>query len=307
MVETSVIMATYKEEIRFLKQSIESILNQTYKDFEYIIILDNPENQEHIQLIKEYEKNDQRIRFYINEKNLGLTNTLNRALSLANGKYICRMDADDISISHRIEIQKKYLEENNYDLIGGISKMIDENENEIYSIKKVPADFKKIKKCIRYNQVISHPTWFGKKEVFDQLDGYRNIPLCEDYDFTLRAILKGYKISNVNVNVLNYRMTTNSISRTSLFEQYLFEKYITKQYSQNKIANIDDAKKYVDKHHDEKKAKRYLKANVRFNEALKDIEEKKYLKFLKDGFLLTFTSWNYLNKIYRFLMVTLNS
>lgn len=307
MVETSVIMATYKEEIRFLKQSIESILNQTYKDFEYIIILDNPENQEHIQLIKEYEKNDQRIRFYINEKNLGLTNTLNRALSLANGKYICRMDADDISISHRIEIQKKYLEENNYDLIGGISKMIDENENEIYSIKKVPADFKKIKKCIRYNQVISHPTWFGKKEVFDQLDGYRNIPLCEDYDFTLRAILKGYKISNVNVNVLNYRMTTNSISRTSLFEQYLFAKYITKQYSQNKIANIDDAKKYVDKHHDEKKAKRYLKANVRFNEALKDIEEKKYLKFLKDGFLLTFTSWNYLNKIYRFLMVTLNS
>ena len=226
---------------------------------------------------------------------------------MANGKYICRMDADDISISHRIEIQKKYLEENNYDLIGGISKMIDENENEIYSIKKVPADFKKIKKCIRYNQVISHPTWFGKKEVFDQLDGYRNIPLCEDYDFTLRAILKGYKISNVNVNVLNYRMTTNSISRTSLFEQYLFAKYITKQYSQNKIANIDDAKKYVDKHHDEKKAKRYLKANVRFNEALKDIEEKKYLKFLKDGFLLTFTSWNYLNKIYRFLMVTLNS
>lgn len=307
MVETSVIMATYKEDIKFLKQSIESILNQTYKDFEYIIILDNPENQEHIQLINEYAKQDQRIRFYINDRNMGLTNTLNRGLSLANGKYICRMDADDISVLNRIEIQKKYLEDNHFDLIGGVSKMIDENGNDIYSIKKVPTDFTKIKKCIKYNQVISHPTWFGKKEVFDQLGGYRNIPLCEDYDFTLRTILKGYKISNVNVNVLNYRMTSNSISRTNLFEQYLFAQYITRQYSQNKIADIAEAKKYVDKHNDENKAKKYLNANVRFNDALKDIEEKKYLKFIKDGFLLTFTSWNYLNKIYRFLMVTLNS
>ena len=163
MVETSVIMATYKEDIKFLKQSIESILNQTYKDFEYIIILDNPENQEHIQLINEYAKQDQRIRFYINDRNMGLTNTLNRGLSLANGKYICRMDADDISVLNRIEIQKKYLEDNHFDLIGGVSKMIDENGNDIYSIKKVPTDFTKIKKCIKYNQVISHPTWFGKK------------------------------------------------------------------------------------------------------------------------------------------------
>ena len=102
-------------------------------------------------------------------------------------------------------------------------------------------------------------------------------------------------------------MTSNSISRTNLFEQYLFAQYITRQYSQNKIADIAEAKKYVDKHNDENKAKKYLNANVRFNDALKDIEEKKYLKFIKDGFLLTFTSWNYLNKIYRFLMVTLNS
>lgn len=307
MIETSIIMATYKEEIRLLKQSIESILHQTYKDFEYIIILDNPNNQEHIELINQYVEKDNRIRFYINEKNIGLTNTLNKGLSLVKGKYICRMDADDISVPNRIELQKQYLEEHQYDLIGGISKMIDEDGNDIYSIKKVPSDFNKIKKCIKYNQVISHPTWFGKKEVFEQLGGYRNIPLCEDYDFTLRAILTGYKISNIDRNVLDYRMTTNSISRSNLFEQYLYAKYITNQYTKNKIANIEDAKKYVNKHNNEKVAKRYLKANIRFNNALKDIEEKKYIKFIKDGILLTFSSWNYLNKIYRLLMVTLNS
>lgn len=300
----SVIMSTYKEEEIFLRQAIESILNQTYKDFEYIIILDNPDNDLHKRIIQEYTNDDKRIKFYVNEKNMGLTASLNKGLGLAKGKYICRMDADDISINNRIEIQKKYIEENDYDLIGGISQMIDENGKSIYSIKKVPTNMDKIKKALRYNQIISHPTWFGKKEVFDKLNGYRNMPLCEDYDFTLRAVLNGYKISNIDETVLKYRMTSSSISRSNLYEQYLFAKFITKKYSENKIADIKEAKQYVNNHNDDRKAKRYLKANARFNIALKDIEEKRYFKFIIDGILLTFTSFNYLDKIYRFVKVS---
>lgn len=300
----SIIMSTYKEEEIFLRQAIESILNQSYKDFEYIIILDNPDNNLHIRIIKEYANLDKRIKFYVNEKNMGLTASLNKGLGLAKGKYICRMDADDISINKRIENQKRYLEENNYDLIGGISQMIDENGKSIYSIKKVPTNMDKIKKALRYNQIISHPTWFGKKEVFDKLNGYRNMPLCEDYDFTLRAVLNGYKISNIDETVLKYRMTSSSISRSNLYEQYLFARFITKKYSENKIADIKEAKQYVNNHNDDRKAKRYLKANARFNIALKDIEEKKYFKFIIDGILLTFTSFNYLDKIYRFVKVS---
>ncbi|MFQ7194600.1 glycosyltransferase [Thomasclavelia spiroformis] len=300
----SVIMSTYKEEEIFLRQAIESILNQSYKDFEYIIILDNPDNNLHIRIIKEYANLDKRIKFYVNEKNMGLTASLNKGLGLAKGKYICRMDADDISINKRIENQKRYLEENNYDLIGGISQMIDENGKSIYSIKKVPTNMDKIKKALRYNQIISHPTWFGKKEVFEKLNGYRNMPLCEDYDFTLRAVLNGYKISNIDETVLKYRMTSSSISRSNLYEQYLFARFITKKYSKNKIADIKEAKQYVNNHNDDRKAKRYLKANARFNIALKDIEEKRYFKFIIDGILLTFTSFNYLDKIYRFVKVS---
>lgn len=300
----SIIMSTYKEEEIFLRQAIESILNQTYKDFEYIIILDNPDNNLHIRIIKEYANLDKRIKFYVNEKNMGLTASLNKGLGLAKGKYICRMDADDISINNRIENQKRYLEENNYDLIGGISQMIDENGKSIYSIKKVPTNMDKIKKALRYNQIISHPTWFGKKEVFEKLNGYRNMPLCEDYDFTLRAVLNGHKISNIDETVLKYRMTSSSISRSNLYEQYLFARFITKKYSKNKIADIKEAKQYVNNHNDDRKAKRYLKANARFNIALKDIEEKRYFKFIIDGILLTFTSFNYLDKIYRFVKVS---
>lgn len=307
MVETSVIMATYKESIECLKQSIESIINQTYNDFEFIIILDNPDNKEHIAFINDYVCKDERIKFYINDKNMGLTNTLNRGLKLAEGKYICRMDADDISELYRMEHQKKYLEENDFDLIGGISQMIDEDGNTIYSIKKVPTNFKKIKKCIKYNQVISHPTWFGKKEVFDKLNGYRNMPLCEDYDFTLRAILQGFKISNVNECVLKYRMTKDSISRSNLFEQYLFARYITKQYSEGKVSEVEEAKAYVKKNLSDKNAKRYLKGNERFNNALNNLEEKQYIQFIANGTALLFTSKYYLDKIFRFVMVYLNS
>lgn len=307
MVETSVIMATYKESIECLKQSIESIINQTYNDFEFIIILDNPDNKEHIAFINDYVCKDERIKFYINDKNMGLTNTLNRGLKLAEGKYICRMDADDISELYRMEHQKKYLEENDFDLIGGISQMIDEDGNTIYSIKKVPTNFKKIKKCIKYNQVISHPTWFGKKEVFDKLNGYRNMPLCEDYDFTLRAILQGFKISNVNECVLKYRMTKDSISRSNLFEQYLFARYITKQYSEGKVSEVEEAKAYVKKNVSDKNAKRYLKGNERFNNALNNLEEKQYIQFIANGIALLFTSKYYLDKIFRFVMVYLNS
>ena len=307
MVETSVIMATYKESIECLKQSIESIINQTYNDFEFIIILDNPDNKEHIAFINDYVCKDERIKFYINDKNMGLTNTLNRGLKLAEGKYICRMDADDISELYRMEHQKKYLEENDFDLIGGISQMIDEDGNTIYSIKKVPTNFKKIKKCIKYNQVISHPTWFGKKEVFDKLNGYRNMPLCEDYDFTLRAILQGFKISNVNECVLKYRMTKDSISRSNLFEQYLFARYITKQYSEGKVSEVEEAKAYVKKNLSDKNAKRYLKGNERFNNALNNLEEKQYFQFIANGIALLFTSKYYLDKIFRFVMVYLNS
>ena len=307
MVETSVIMATYKESIECLKQSIESIINQTYNDFEFIIILDNPDNKEHIAFINDYVCKDERIKFYINDKNMGLTNTLNRGLKLAEGKYICRMDADDISELYRMEHQKKYLEENDFDLIGGISQMIDEDGNTIYSIKKVPTNFKKIKKCIKYNQVISHPTWFGKKEVFDKLNGYRNMPLCEDYDFTLRAILQGFKISNVNECVLKYRMSKDSISRSNLFEQYLFARYITKQYSEGKVSEVEEAKAYVKKNLSDKNAKRYLKGNERFNNALNNLEEKQYIQFIANGIALLFTSKYYLDKIFRFIMVYLNS
>lgn len=303
----SVIMSTYKEDERLLRESIESILNQTYRDFEYIIILDYPDNDVHKSVIEEYALKDDRIHFYINEKNMGLTASLNRGLSLCHGEYIARMDADDISLPDRLERQMKYLEKNHYDLIGGITEMINENGSLLYSIKSVPTDPKKINKALRYSQCIAHPTWLGKKEVFEKNAGYRHMPLCEDYDFTLRAVLNGFVISNLNEAVLKYRMTSNSISRSNLFEQYLYMSYITNEYKNNRIASVDKAYAYVQQHLNETDSDKYLKANVIFNRMLQEMSDKQFLSFIKDGFCLLFSSKYYLNKIYRFMMLSLNS
>lgn len=303
----SIIMSTYKEEETLLRESIESILNQTFKDFEFIIILDYPDNNLHKKIIEEYSKIDNRIRFFVNEKNLGLTGSLNRGLSLAKGEYIARMDADDISLPYRLERQLEYIKKNQYDLIGGITQMIDEDGNSIYSIQKVPTDFNKIKKALRYGQCIAHPTWLGRKEVFDYLNGYRNIPLCEDFDFTLRVVLNGFKISNLNETVLKYRMTKNSISRNNLYDQYLYMKYITNEYSNGNIASVENAKEYVKNHLNKKNAEKYLEANVIFNRMLQEMTDKKIIGFTIDGFKLLFTSKYYLDKIYRFAMLSLNS
>lgn len=303
----SVIMSTYKEDEKLLRESIESILNQTYKDFEYIIILDYPDNDVHKSVIEEYALKDDRIHFYINEKNMGLTDSLNRGLSLCHGEYIARMDADDISLPDRLERQMKYLEKNRYDLIGGITEMINENGSLLYSIKSVPTDPKKINKALRYSQCIAHPTWLGRKEVFEKNAGYRHMPLCEDYDFTLRAVLNGFVISNLNEAVLKYRMTSNSISRSNLFEQYLYMSYITNEYKNNRIASVDKAYAYVQQHLNETDSDKYLKANVIFNRMLQEMSDKQLLPFIKDGFCLLFSSKYYLNKIYRFMMLSLNS
>ena len=307
MPEISVIMGVYNELNKdILMEAVNSILHQTFEDFEFIIY-DDGSCPEAATLLREVAGLDERIKLIGQDENHGLAFSLNACIDEAKGKYIARMDADDISELYRMEHPKKYLEENDFDLIGGISQMIDEDGNTIYSIKKVPTNFKKIKKCIKYNQVISHPTWFGKKEVFDKLNGYRNMPLCEDYDFTLRAILQGFKISNVNECVLKYRMTKDSISRSNLFEQYLFARYITKQYSEGKVSEVEEAKSYVKKNLSDKNAKHYLKGNERFNNALNNLEEKQYIQFIANGIALLFTSKYYLDKIFRFVMVYLNS
>lgn len=112
MPRVSVLTPIYNTNPQYLRECIESILNQTYTDFEFLILNDSPENKEIENIVKEYAKHDKRIKYYKNEKNIGITPSRNKLLDLARGEYIAIFDHDDISVPERLEKQVKYLDEN---------------------------------------------------------------------------------------------------------------------------------------------------------------------------------------------------
>lgn len=238
----SVIMCTYREPLKYIMISVESILNQTYTQFEFIIIVDDPSNKEIIEYIKKRKSEDSRIKYFINEKNLGLTGSLNKALKYAKGNYIARMDADDFSHPQRIEHQIKYLEKYNLDLIGNNIQNVDENGKNRGSITCYPESNSSIIKIARYNSPLAHPTWFGKREVFEQLNGYREIDACEDYDFLVRGILKGFKLGNIQETLLQYRINPDGISSRKKAKQKAALYLISKNYRKG---NVTDELEYL--------------------------------------------------------------
>lgn len=240
----SVIMSTYNEPISMIQESIQSILKQTYTRLQIIIINDNPARSDLSQLLLNYSQSDERINYVINEKNIGLVQSLNKGLNLVQGEYIARMDADDISEHDRIQKQIDYLENNHLDLIGCNIIKIDETGNYIGKLC-LPSTNEMIRKYMQYGSCVLHPTWFAKTEVFQQLNGYRNIYSCEDFDFLLRAIEFGYKLGNLPEKKLLYRIRANSISISSNVRQKLTMYYLVDSYRKNKILTTEELDQYL--------------------------------------------------------------
>lgn len=105
MEKISVIMSTFNEKLEWVKEAIDSIINQTYRNIEFIIIVDNPNNIELKNMLEQYCIEDDRIKIIVNEFNIGLVKSLNKALKICSGEFIARMDADDISVKYRLEKQ----------------------------------------------------------------------------------------------------------------------------------------------------------------------------------------------------------
>lgn len=213
----SVLMSTYNEPLDWIKASVESILNQTYQNFEIIIIQDNPSYQELSEYLSLINDKYENIKVIKNKVNLGLVESLNIGLKVCNGTYIARMDADDISIKTRLENQLIYLEKNDFDMVGS---QIDYFINDTV-LGRGDCCFSNwgIVKCLKYQGGLAHPTWFGKKEVFNLLNGYRLIDACEDYDFLCRASLMKFRLGNINEVLLKYRINENGISSTKKNKQ----------------------------------------------------------------------------------------
>lgn len=299
MSEISVLMSVYKEPLEILKQSVESILNQTYNDFEFVIILDAPDCIENKEYLIDISETDDRIKLYINDKNLGLTASLNKGLTKISGKYVARMDADDVSYPSRLEKQLAYLIENDLDFIGGFVATIDDNDNLIQRVVKVPTKYSKICKMLKFNNCIFHPTWFLKKEIYDKIGGYGG-KLVEDYIFVLDAMKCGYNLGNIPEVVLNYRMGQVSISRSNLYMQYLSMRYLQKKYFSHSVDNIS-IEKFLEKKFTNKKDENYKLSSNNLIYALSLIREKKVFKALFYILKAFFGSFDFSIKMVRYV------
>lgn len=221
----SVLIASYAEPVEWLKLAIESLLSQTYTNIEVVLVIDDPSNDEHIHFSKDIASRDPRFKFYVNEKNLGLAASLNRSCSLAKGSFLARMDADDICEPDRFTVQMQHLQNNpEVGLVGTAVNYIN-GQGEKLGIGSVLTG-KKATTGATYKTTAYHPTWLMKKELFDAVGGYSLLPVAQDYDFLLRACLKGFRIDNISVPLVRYRIGSHSVSGKKSFQQFLTQKFI---------------------------------------------------------------------------------
>lgn len=301
MTKITVIMPVYREKKEHVMLAIESIINQTYKDFEYVIILDDPNNKELEELIREYESRDSRISLYINERNLGCPRSKDRGIRLAQTEYVAIMDSDDVARPNRLEMQLKKMESEKLDMVAGYVTVVDEDGTPLYDMDNLPLTHEKIAEKLRVNNCMPHPTWFLRKEMYMNLGGYADIQGCEDYDFLIRAVRAGYRLGMVDDIVLDYRLSTHSISRNNLYKQYLMMRYLQDKYFK-KSWNECSCDEFIKARYTEKKAEKYARASMHFESALAAKAQKKLLFMLVCILKTVLTSGEYALKIFRYVL-----
>lgn len=220
MCTISVIMSIYSEEEEWIRESIDSILNQTFSDFEFIIINDNPNRDKNNSLLTEYTRIDNRIIIITNEENIGLTKSLNKGLEIARGKYIARMDADDISLPTRFEKQVDFLDKNPEYIVCGTNIVYFGEKRKFTYSDWIKYENNEIKASLMFNSCFAHPTVMIRKSILEQ----NNICYDENYkqaqDYRLWETLSDYgKYFNLREKLLKYRISENQVSNKNNVKQ----------------------------------------------------------------------------------------
>lgn len=258
-------MSTFNEKIEDLQLAICSILEQTYKDIELIVVLDNPDNHQLMDYLKQMSSIDYRIKLLINETNIGLARSLNKAFDYSQGEYIARMDADDISMPERFEKQLKYLKDHPEIQIVATDRInIDEDNNYLPTTHILVNDPDVFAKAIRYSNLITHPSIMMRRADFESLGGYRNFKAAQDYDLWLRAINLKFMFYTLPEKLLKYRIRANSISKSNEAKQHgymLYARHLNANGISKEFSEIDYENFLRKKHmYSEQDKERYNKA-----------------------------------------------
>jgi glycosyltransferase involved in cell wall biosynthesis len=213
------IITSTKNNAASIKEAIESVLHQTYKNWELIVINDNSSDNT-AEIVEQYANNDKRIMYYKNDVNLGLTASLNDGLKKAKGEYIARLDSDDIWIDReKLADQVTFLNTHpHYGLVGSWAYTIDTQGKRI-SDRIYPIKDKDIRNYLLLENCFIHSSVVMRRSVVEKINGYNELfKYAQDYDLWLR-IAKTSKVYNLPKFSVYYRINTKGISQTKYDEQ----------------------------------------------------------------------------------------
>ena len=214
----TVLMSVYNGG-RYLREAIDSILNQTFKDFEFLIVNDGSTDGT-AEILQRY--NDHRIKVIENRKNIGFTKSLNKGLRVAKGEFIARMDADDVSEPERLEKELKFLHKHpDYAVVGTFIKVLDEAGNVVGTIEK-PVSNEQIKEFLKKDNCIAHGSAMARKSHILGIGAYDEaMEAAQDFELWLR-LSKGHKMANMPEYLYMWRQHKGNISSKHGNEQKHF-------------------------------------------------------------------------------------
>lgn len=222
----SVVMSVYNETPRVLCEAITSILRQTWREFEFIVILDDAGNLRLQRLLESFLKKDERIRLLVNTENIGLAKSLNRGIREAQGAYIVRMDADDISLPHRLDrLYQAIKSQQGVGVFFSRFEVMDQQRRVLWQSLPVPQETKVIKQILRYKNIICHSSVAIEARLAkDTL--YGDIRICEDYELWVRLASRGVAFHGINEVLVSCRQRPDSMTTSDYYQTYFAMKYI---------------------------------------------------------------------------------
>jgi glycosyltransferase involved in cell wall biosynthesis len=218
----SVLMPVYNTKEKHLREAIESVLNQTFKDFEFLIINDASTDKNTAAVVKSYMTGDSRIKYFENERNLGITPTRNKLINTAKGEYLAVTDHDDISLPQRFEKEAEFLDKNpQFGVVGCFVKFFDESKNGSGEWKnrggtaKYPTEDEDIKMLLLLQGAIIHPACMIRKSVLTDNGIFYEEEFSPAEDFALFCrLIPHTKFHNLPKVLFKYRWHSSNTTTT---------------------------------------------------------------------------------------------
>ncbi len=206
----SILMSVYhKDKPEWLKEAIESMLNQTIKTNDFVIVCDGQLTDELYAVLDDYSKNNPDL-FQVlkRDKNYGLGPSLAYGITFCKNELVARMDSDDVSKPNRCEVQLKYFEENNeLAIVGCWENEFEEDINKPIAVHRVPSGVNEVHEYMKRRCALLHPTVIFKKTAVIDSGNYHDLRLFEDYDLFMRMIVEmNYKADNVQEALYDMRV-----------------------------------------------------------------------------------------------------